>query len=395
MSQPQSPFASIEEAIDDIRQGRMIIIVDDEDRENEGDLTVASEKVTPEQINFMARYGRGLICLTLTEQRCDQLSLRLMSEHNTTPYGTAFCESIDGREGISTGISAADRAATIRMAVDPATRPTDLVRPGHVFPLRARQGGVLVRAGQTEASVDISRLAGLTPSGVICEVMNDDGTMARVPDLTDFCRTHSLKMITVANLIRYRIRNERYVKRAGETLLATAHGEFRMIAYQSELDGERHVALVRGDFTPEDTVPVRVHSHCLTGDVFGSALCDCRALVDKSLEMIARAGCGVFLYLHQSGPGMRIEQTGDRPALSIHRHDHKAEPDFLEQPGALKNVQRQSGMGAQILRDLGATNIRLLTNHPRKVVGLEGFGIRIVEQVPIALDDPAMVRRNA
>ena len=387
-----SPFSTIEEAIEDIRQGRMIIIVDDEDRENEGDLTVASEKITPDQINFMAKFGRGLICLTLTEERCDHLKLRLMTDQNTTPYGTAFCESIDGRVGVSTGISAADRAATIQLAVNPSTRPRDLDRPGHVFPLRARKGGVLVRAGQTEASVDIARLADLTPSGVICEVMNDDGTMARVPDLIAFCQEHGLKMVTVADLIRYRIRNESYIKRVGESLLPTRHGEFRLIAYESELDEERHIALVRGEFTEEDTVPVRVHSHCLTGDVFGSALCDCQSLVDKSLETIAREGRGVFLYLHQTGPGLKIEKSGERAGLSLHRHDHNSETDFLEQPGALKHIQRQSGIGAQILRDLGARRINLLTNHPRKVVGLEGYGIQIVEQVPIPLDAPSLVR---
>jgi 3,4-dihydroxy 2-butanone 4-phosphate synthase/GTP cyclohydrolase II len=394
MSKEKSPFATIEEAIKDIQQGRMIIIVDDEDRENEGDLTVASEKVTADQINFMAKFGRGLICLTLTEERCDQLNLRLMTDQNTTPYGTAFCESIDGRKDVSTGISAADRAQTIQLAVDPATVPQDLDRPGHVFPLRARKGGVLVRAGQTEASVDIARLAGLTPSGVICEVMNDDGTMARVPDLSRFCEEHRLKMITVADLIRYRVRHESYVRRDGEAVIPTRHGDFRMISYESELDGERHIALVRGEFTEQDTVPVRVHSHCLTGDVFGSALCDCQMLVDKSLEMIATAGHGVFIYLHQSGPGLRIEKTEGQTSLSVHHHDHNSESDYLEQPGALKHIQRQSGIGAQVLRDLGARKIELLTNHPRKVVGLEGYGITIAVQTPIPFASPSLVRHN-
>ncbi|MFB3127980.1 MAG: 3,4-dihydroxy-2-butanone-4-phosphate synthase, partial [Candidatus Acidiferrales bacterium] len=315
MATKSALFATVEEAIEEIRQGRMIIIVDDEDRENEGDLTVAAEKITPEQINFMAKHGRGLVCVSLTTERCDHLRLRSMTDDNTSPYGTAFCESIDAGRGISTGISAADRAATIRTAIDPATRPGDLVRPGHMFPLRARKGGVLVRAGQTEASVDLARLADLTPAGVICEVMNDDGSMARVPELSAFCRQHSLKMVTVADLIRYRLRTEQYVHRRGESLLPTRYGDFHMIAYESELDGEKHVALVKGNFSAEDAVLVRVHSHCLAGDVFGSTRCACRALVDKSLEIIARAGRGVFLYLHQTRPGFGIKKVDDKNVL--------------------------------------------------------------------------------
>ena len=395
MSKSPSPFATIKEAIEDIRDGRMIIIVDDEDRENEGDLTVAAEKITADQINFMAKFGRGLICLTMTSERCDHLQLRMMTERNTTSYGTAFCESIDGRVGVSTGISAADRAATIQMAVDPATHPDDLVRPGHVFPLRARKGGVLVRAGQTEASVDIARLAGLNPAGVICEVMNDDGTMARVPDLTAFCQEHSLKMITVADLIRYRVSHESYIRRSGEATVPTRHGDFTLIGYQSELDDERHVALVLGSFTKEDTVPVRVHSHCLTGDVFGSGLCDCHALIDKSLEAIAEEGRGVFLYLHQSSPGMRLAASEKGAEIKPHTHDHDSASDYLEQPGGMKHIQRESGIGAQILRDLGVSSIRLLTNHPRRVIALEGYGIRIVEQSPIPLEDSTLARRDA
>ncbi len=395
MATKSALFATVEEAIEEIRQGRMIIIVDDEDRENEGDLTVAAEKINPEQINFMAKHGRGLVCVSLTSERCDHLRLRSMTDDNTSPYGTAFCESIDASHGISTGISAADRAATIRTAIDPATRPSDLVRPGHMFPLRARKGGVLVRAGQTEASVDLARLADLTPAGVICEVMNDDGSMARVPELSTFCRQHSLKMVTVADLIRYRLRTEQYVHRRGESLLPTRYGDFHMIAYESELDGEKHVALVKGNFSAEDAVLVRVHSHCLAGDVFGSTRCACRALVDKSLEIIARAGRGVFLYLHQTRPGFGIEKVDDKNVLALH-HDYPARAgNASEQERHQQQVQRESGIGAQILSDLGVHNIRLLTNHPRKVAALEGFNIRIVEQVPIPVDARPLVRRDA
>ena len=395
MASKPASFATVEEAIEEICQGRMIIIVDDEDRENEGDLTVAAEKITPEQINFMAKHGRGLVCVSLTSERCDHLRLRSMTDNNTSPYGTAFCESIDACHGISTGISAADRAATIRTAIDPATRPADLVRPGHMFPLRARKGGVLVRAGQTEASVDLARLADLTPAGVICEVMNDDGSMARVPELAAFCRQHSLKMVTVADMIRHRLRTEQYVHRRGESLLPTRYGDFHMIAYESDLDGEKHVALVKGNFSAEDAVLVRVHSHCLAGDVFGSTRCACRALVDKSLEIIARAGRGVFLYLHQTGPGFGIEKVDDKNILALH-HDYPArQGNVSEQERHQQHVQRESGIGAQILSDLGVHNIRLLTNHPRKVAALEGFNIRIVEQVPIPVDARPLVRRDA
>lgn len=394
MNAEQQPFATIEEAVEEIRQGRMVIVVDDEDRENEGDLTLAAEKVTPEHINFMARFGRGLICLSLTEERCEHLQLRSMVEDNTSLYRTAFCESIDAREGVSTGISAADRAATIRAAIHPATRPSDLVRPGHVFPLRARRGGVLVRAGQTEASLDLARLAGLVPAGVICEVMNDEGAMARVPELAAFCRKHGLKMITVADLIRYRLQTERTVRRIAESLLPTRHGDFHMVAYENELDGQRHIALVKGNFTGEDTVPVRVHSHCLAGDVFGSARCDCQQVLDKSLEMISRAGRGVLVYLHQTGPGYGIEKVEDKNVISVHHHDHAREPEAAPTPRGRHQIQRESGVGAQILSDLGVQNISLLTNHPRKVAALEGFDIRIVEQVPIPVGTH-LVRRDA
>src|ERR1700720_2242511 len=286
------PFATVEEALDEIRQGRQIVLVDDEDRENEGDLTMAAEKITPEAVNFMAKNGRGLVCLALTEDRCDDLALPLMTPVNTSNYGTAFTESIDARRGTTTGISAADRAITILTAIDAGTRPTDLARPGHVFPLRARNGGVLVRAGQTEASVDLARIAGLTPAGVICEIMNEDGTMSRVPQLVEFCKQHNLKMLTVADLIRYRMQHERYVRRVAEAVLPTRYGEFRMIAYCSDVDHDQHIALVRGDLESGGAPLVRVHSHCLTGDVFGSITCDCAELVARSLEAIAKEDRG-------------------------------------------------------------------------------------------------------
>src|SRR6266700_804319 len=314
---PQSPFTDVPDAIEEIRSRRMIVVVDDEDRENEGDLTLAAEKVTPEAINFMAKYGRGLVCLALTEERLDHLRIGPMTSENTSNYGTAFCEAIDARDGVTTGISAYDRARTIQVAIDPATRPSDLARPGHVFPLRARKGGVLVRAGQTEASVDLARMAGLVTAGVICEIMNDDGTMARVPDLVKFCEEHGLKMVTVADLIRYRLQNERYIHRVAESLMPTAHGEFRMIAYESEVDGgESHIALVYGDVTGDDPVPVRVHTHCLAGDVFSTTLCDCRAVVENSLRMIAEAGKGALVYLHNGSAGFGIDH-GVTPARVV------------------------------------------------------------------------------
>src|ERR1700741_303361 len=303
MTEPTSRFATIEQAIEEVRQGRMIVLVDDEDRENEGDLTMAAEKITPEAINFMAKYARGLICMPLTEDRCDELHLPLMSPINTSVHGTAFCEAIDGRLGVTTGIIASVRVITILTAIDPKTRPQDLARTGHVFPLRARNGGVLVRAGQTEASVDLARIAGLQPAGVICEIMNEDGTMSRVPQLIEFCKEHDLKMLTVADLIRYRMQHERYVRRVAETVLPTRFGDFRMIAYCSDVDHDQHVALVRGDLENGDAPLVRVHSHCLTGDVFGSITCDCADLVSRSLEAIAREDRGVFLYLHHTGRG--------------------------------------------------------------------------------------------
>lgn len=378
----QSPFTDVATAIDEVRSGRMIVVVDDEDRENEGDLTLAAEKVTPEAINFMAKHGRGLICLAMTEERLDHLRIGPMTTENTSNYGTAFCEAIDAREGVTTGISAFDRARTIKVAIDPATRPADLARPGHIFPLRARKGGVLVRAGQTEASVDLARLAGLVPAGIICEIMRDDGSMARIPDLKDFCQTHDLKMLTVAELIRYRMQHERYVHRVGEALVGTRYGEFRLIAYESEVEGgESHVAMVRGDVEHGDEpILVRMHSHCLMGDVFGSTGCDCRATVEGSMRAIAREGRGALIYLHQTSKGFSVERVGDRTALAFHRDRHN--PSL---PETERKTQRAIGIGAQILSDLNLRRIRLLTNHPRRVAALEGFGIEIVEQVPVAL----------
>jgi 3,4-dihydroxy 2-butanone 4-phosphate synthase/GTP cyclohydrolase II len=379
---PSSPFCDVESAVADIRAGRMVVVVDDEDRENEGDLTLAAEKVTPEAINFMARYGRGLICMAMTEERLEHLRIGPMTAENTSNYGTAFCESVDAREGVTTGISAYDRAHTIAVAIDPVSRPADLARPGHVFPLRARKGGVLVRAGQTEASVDLARLAGLVPAGIICEIMRDDGSMARVPDLIEFCRQHNLKMLTVAELIRYRMQHERYVRRLGEALLPTRHGEFRMVAYESEVEGgESHVALVRGDLEhATEPVLVRMHSHCVVGDVFGATWCVCRNVIDRSLQMIAEQELGAMIYLHQTSKGFSVERIGERTLLSFHR-----DVRLPALPESERKTQREIGIGAQILSDLGLRRIRLLTNHPRKVAALQGFGIEIVEEVPITV----------
>jgi 3,4-dihydroxy 2-butanone 4-phosphate synthase/GTP cyclohydrolase II len=414
----------VEEALDEIRAGRMIVLVDDEDRENEGDLTLAAEKVTPEAINFMAKFGRGLICLAMTEQRCDALALAPITPRNTSMFGTPFCEPIDARVGTTTGTSAADRATTILAATSPDTRPEDLARPGHVYTLRARNGGVLVRAGQTEASVDLARLAGLDHSGVICEIMNDDGTMARIPQLVEFCHQHSMKLLTVADLIRYRMQHERHVRRIAESTLPTRHGNFRMIAYSNDADHELHVALVRGDIAQSDRIGadrlssdrlsaeppsdrtqsdrsgtdasgsrkagpplVRVHSHCLTGDVFGSTACDCHAIIDRSLEAIAKEDRGVFVYLHHTGRGFQIDAASrDAEAAELPRIRFHAREEIEHDANRQRLVQRESGIGAQILIDLGLRRIRVLTNHPRKVVALDGYGLEIVEQVPLALD---------
>jgi 3,4-dihydroxy 2-butanone 4-phosphate synthase/GTP cyclohydrolase II len=371
------PFASIPEALEEIRAGRMLVVVDDEDRENEGDLTVAAEKVTPQIINFMATHGRGLICLALTPERCEELHLGPISPRNTSRFGTAFCETIDAQERTTTGISAADRAQTIRVAISPTARPRDLARPGHVFPLRAREGGVLVRAGQTEAAVDLARLAGLMPAGVICEIMNDDGTMARIPQLGEFCQHHQLKMISVAELIRYRLGNERFIRRVAEGSIATGFGEFRTIAYTTSTDPEMHLALVRGEVRGRQRVLVRMHSRCIYGEVFGAASCECRTIIRTSLQRIAEEDLGVLVYLHQTGPGISIVPGEEGTArLMSHARDHTS-------ADGARRLQYESGIGAQILSDLGLKTIRLLTNHPRKIKGLEAFGIEIVEQVGV------------
>jgi len=387
---PQPPFTDVPDAIEEIRAGRMIVVVDDEDRENEGDLTLAAEKVTPEAINFMAKFGRGLICLAMTEERLEHLNIGPMTAENTSQYGTAFCEAIDARQGVTTGISAYDRSRTIQVAIDPATKPSDLARPGHVFPLRARKGGVLVRAGQTEASVDLARLAGMVPAGIICEIMKDDGSMARVPDLIEFCREHNMKMLTVAELIRYRMAHERYVNRVGEALIDTRFGEFRLIAYSSEVDGgESHVALVRGDIEHSDQpVLVRMHAHCLMGDVFGATGCECHATLEASLRRISAEGLGALIYLHQTSQGFSVEKIGERAALSF--HGGRALTSLYDNS---KHIQREIGIGAQILSDLNLRRIRLLTNRPKRVAALEGFGIEIVEQVPVQLGDAKVQKR--
>ncbi|MGA7574704.1 MAG: 3,4-dihydroxy-2-butanone-4-phosphate synthase [Terriglobales bacterium] len=382
---PESPFTDVPTAIEEIRAGRMIVVIDDEDRENEGDLTLAAEKVTPEAINFMATHGRGLICLAMTEERLDHLRIGPMTSENTSQYGTAFCEAIDARDGVTTGISAHDRARTIQVAIDPASRPSDLARPGHMFPLRARKGGVLVRAGQTEASVDLARLAGMVPAGIICEIMKDDGSMARVPDLIKFCRTHEMKMLTVAELIRYRMQHERYVHRVGEALVETEYGEFRLIAYESEVDGGgSHMALIRGDISDSlKPVLVRMHAHCLLGDVFGATGCDCHQTLEASLKMIAEEDRGALIYLHQTSKGFSAEKIGDQAFLTFHR-----ERRLPSLPESERKTHRDIGLGAQILSDLNLKCIRLLTNHPRRVAALEGFEIEIVDQVPVKLAAP-------
>jgi 3,4-dihydroxy 2-butanone 4-phosphate synthase/GTP cyclohydrolase II len=381
--QTKSPFTDVPGALAEFKAGRMIVVVDDEDRENEGDLTLAAEFVTPEAINFMSKYGRGLICLSLTEERADYLRLGPMTQQNSSRFGTAFTESIEAREGVTTGISAYDRSHTIQVAIDPRMTAADLARPGHVFPLRARRGGVLVRAGQTEASVDLARMAGLIPAGVICEIMNDDGTMARVPDLVEFCRRHELKMLTVAELIRFRLQNERYIFRVAETVVPTRFGDFRMIAYESEVDGgESHLALVRGDVSSEldpEPVLVRVHSHCLAGDVFGTTLCDCHQVVQRSLEMIAKAGRGALIYLHNTSKGFEIDRSITPHRLFLHRE---------ERTGEHQRILRQVGLGGQILSDLDIRKIRLLSNTPTHVPALHGFNLEIVDQVPLTLAKP-------
>ena len=424
----EHPFTDVPGALSDIRAGKMVVVVDDEDRENEGDLTLAAEFATPERINFMARYGRGLICLSLTEERADYLRLFPMSQVNNSRFGTAFTETVEAREGVTTGISAADRAHTIQVAIAPGATHSDLVRPGHVFPLRARRGGVLVRAGQTEASVDLARMAGLTPAGVICEVMRDDGEMARVPDLIPFCSEHGLRILTVAELIRYRLRHERYIVRAGESRIQTQYGEFRMIAYESEVNGgESHIALVRGDLCPEcapfnagpaadgadgrgtrtpceRAVLVRVHTRCTAGDVF-AADCRCREILDQSMRMIAEEGCGVLLYLHNTSRGFSVDQAPEEkfepggaaiPAatlpsatgrLILHQEQRTREASQARSGRTLRAI----GLGGQILSDLGIERIRLLSNTPMHIPALEGFGLEIVEQVAIPVEECSRV----
>ena len=377
-----SPFATIEEAVDDIRSGKFVVVVDDADRENEGDLTIAAQFVTPDSINFMATYGRGLICLCLTPERCDELELRPMTDHNETPLGTAFTVSIEAREGVSTGISAHDRARTIQVAIDPGSTPHDLVQPGHVFPLRARLGGVLRRAGQTEAAVDLARLAGLIPAGVVCEIMNDDGTMARVADLTAFCARHGLRMITVADLIEYRRRTEKLVERVVSVQLPTDHGMFQAVAYRELLTGQHHVALLKGDVDGVEDVLVRVHSECLTGDVFHSLLCDCGEQLEQALACIDAEGRGVLLYMGQEGRGIGL--LNKLRAYELQESGLDTVEANLEL--GFPADAREWGIGNQILADLGLTTIRILTNNPRKLTGLDGYGLSVVEQVPIEVE---------
>ncbi|MGD2126079.1 MAG: bifunctional 3,4-dihydroxy-2-butanone-4-phosphate synthase/GTP cyclohydrolase II [Desulfobacteraceae bacterium] len=371
--------AKIEEVLEDLRNGKMIILVDDEDRENEGDLTTAAEKVTPEAINFMAKYGRGLICLSLAPEIVDRLKLPLMVYDNRSPFKTAFTVSVEARQGVSTGISAADRAHTIQTAIADDACPEDLVQPGHVFPLRARRGGVLFRTGQTEGSVDLARLAGLKPAGVICEIMNDDGTMARMPDLKKFAARHDLKIATVADIIAYRMRNESFVHAAADTILPTPFGEFRAIAFVNDIDDYEHLALVKGDIGPDKEVLVRVHSQCLTGDVFGSYRCDCGSQLEKAMDIVQREGLGVILYMQQEGRGIGLAnkikaytlQDQGRDTVEANR-ELGFEPDL-----------RDYGVGAQILAALGVRKMKLMTNNPKKIIGLEGYGLEVIGRVPI------------
>ena len=375
-------ISTIPDAIDDIKNGKMVILVDDEDRENEGDLFMASEFVTPEAINFMARYGRGLICLTLSEELAEKLNLHLMVNDNQSRFKTAFTVSIEARRGVTTGISAHDRATTIRAAIADNVKPDDIVSPGHVFPILARKGGVLVRTGQTEGSVDLARLAGLKPSGVICEIMKDDGTMARMPDLEIFAKEHGLKIVTIADLINFRMKTESFVRRAATATLPTAFGgDFKFIVYENDVDEMKHVALVKGEITPEDAVLVRVHSECMTGDVFGSMRCDCGDQLHTAMEIINEAGKGVIVYMHQEGRGIGL--VNKVKAYDLQEHGRDTVEANIEL--GFKEDLRDYGIGAQILVDLGVKKIRMLTNNPKKVVGLEGYGMAIIERIPIEI----------
>ena len=384
-----TPFATVEEAVEDIREGRMVVVVDDPNRENEGDLVIAAQFATPDAINFMATHARGLICLCLTEERADELGLRPMTEHNEAPLGTAFTVSIEAREGVTTGISAADRSRTIQVAIHPDSTAHDLVQPGHVFPLRARPGGVLERIGQTEASVDLAKLAGLTPAGVVCEIMNEDGTMARIPDLLPYCERHGLKLITVADLVEYRRRHEQLVERGASVRLPTEYGEFTAVAFREKLSGKTHLALVKGDVEGADNVLVRVHSECLTGDVFHSLRCDCGEQLEQALAQIEAEGRGVLLYMAQEGRGigllnkLRAYELQERGLDTVEANLELGFPADA----------RDYGIGNQILADLGLSTIRILTNNPKKLTGIDGFGLTVVEQIPIEVQPNEENRR--